>query len=533
MPFTASSSRDPANNFSPYEEYPVQRQRREASDASVEALDLADYSRTLHSREQDEYLAYPPHTPPLLSLTSIDTPQLPSFASRGGTRSSNTHSTQPHSHRPFSLPPPSRYNSHTSHHSHNLPEAHIRSQDSEIDISHFPIWSRNWYDIPGSIPRSSSPPDMYTPIPISRLNSKRSPFDPGQIYPDPDNLSSDTYGLVPSSYHGHDSTRNLLPWSSDPLDSAPIHSLLKQERMRMLEREFGLKVDKGPVELDDGQILDEHGKPLVGTVNANGYLITQGPKKRAALRILQIALALTAAIPSIFAALVIKTNEPPPPAGKPPAFVLYILSVITVLLLVYLFIIRPWCCTGKRTKGVKSPFSSGIMVLPVNGLADRKKGKNKKGNQQRAANGGDVQINLVVDPEAFGRREESSEEEEDDRGWNESIPGHYNHRKKKRARRPRRKSVFAGLAMEENWKRARSWAKRLTFVDVALLILWGAAFIFIMIGKRCPSGGFEGWCNAYNVSTAASCLLSITFGISTFFNVKDLNDSKMSPRTRT
>jgi hypothetical protein len=39
-------------------------------------------------------------------------------------------------------------------------------------------------------------------------------------------------------------------------------------------------------------------------------------------------------------------------------------------------------------------------------------------------------------------------------------------------------------------------------------------------------------CNAYNVSSAAACLLSIAFGVSTFFDVKDLYASKLSPRTR-
>lgn len=44
------------------------------------------------------------------------------------------------------------------------------------------------------------------------------------------------------------------------------------------------------------------------------------------------------------------------------------------------------------------------------------------------------------------------------------------------------------------------------------------------------------WCNrcdAYNLATAASCLLCVAFGFSVFFDIKDLHASNMSPRTRT
>ena len=39
-------------------------------------------------------------------------------------------------------------------------------------------------------------------------------------------------------------------------------------------------------------------------------------------------------------------------------------------------------------------------------------------------------------------------------------------------------------------------------------------------------------CNAYNVSSAAACFLCVAFGVSVFFDVKDLHASKVSPRTR-
>ncbi len=65
--------------------------------------------------------------------------------------------------------------------------------------------------------------------------------------------------------------------------------------MRMLEREFGGK--GGPK--DEGEA-----ETMVGCIDQRGRLITQGPKKRLAVRWVQALLALTAAISSIYAALV-------------------------------------------------------------------------------------------------------------------------------------------------------------------------------------------------------------------------------------
>lgn len=109
---------------------------------------------------------------------------------------------------------------------------------------------------------------------------------------------------------------------------------------------------------------------------------------------------------------------------------------------------------------------------------------------------GDVQVNLIVDPHAFGGGQREEEESDEEADWDRSIPGGYGDgpgSSRRPRRRPKRRGVFAGLAMEEDWKRARSWAKKIAFVDVAGIIVWGGVFVFILIGKRCPSGGFEGW----------------------------------------
>jgi hypothetical protein len=136
-----------------------------------------------------------------------------------------------------------------------------------------------------------------------------------------------------------------------------------------------------------------------------------------------------------------------------------------------------------------------MMVLPVQGLPGGKQKKAKKGKVKPGKKGappamGDVQVNLIVDPHAFGgggHEEDDSDEDVDDySGSNSGL-------KKRKNAAGRRRSVFAGLAMEERWKAARSWLKKVAVIDVGCLIIWGVVFVLILMGKRCPSGGFEGW----------------------------------------
>ncbi|KAF8809050.1 hypothetical protein BYT27DRAFT_6532728 [Phlegmacium glaucopus] len=475
--------------------------RREPSDASIEALDLADYARSLARYTQ----------------------QSPSLES-----SSNTYLTA-HT-RPFSLQnSPSLA---TSSRTRTRPSPHRveQSPSEEIDISHFPKWSQGWYSNNiHSNPTIDPDADIYTPIPPSSLClNKKSVFDPGYIH-DPDTRSPPLY----SPAHNN-STRDILPWSNEsPQYEPPLEPALKEERIRMLEKEFGEKGTK-----EDDPLVDQNGKPVVGTVDDQGRLVTVGPNKRIFIRAFQILLALTAAVPSIYAAVAIKASDPkdtPPPANKPPAYVLYIISVITVLILLYLFVIHP-CCIRKKPSSSKHPLgASGMMVLPLNGPGGKKPKKPKTGKGKPGANSrreGDLQINLIVDPTAFKNPDISeSEDSEDDDGLDEG--GKVSSKKKKKRNQRKRRGLFEGLAMEEQWLAARAWLKKMTMVDVAGLLIWGATFIFVLTGKRCPSGGFGGWCNAYNVSSAAACLLCVAFGVSIFFDVQDLHSSKQSPRTRT
>ncbi|KZV92161.1 hypothetical protein EXIGLDRAFT_769245 [Exidia glandulosa HHB12029] len=67
-----------------------------------------------------------------------------------------------------------------------------------------------------------------------------------------------------------------------------------------------------------------------------------------------------------------------------------------------------------------------------------------------------------------------------------------------------------------------------------MILLWGGAFVLAtFVGKNCPPGKYAGWCDAYNLALAGSCLLVICFGLSAFFDIRDLRMSAQNPRTRT
>jgi len=289
-------------------------------------------------------------------------------------------------------------------------------------------------------------------------------------------------------------------------------------------------------------------------VDSKGNLVTQGPRKRALTRVMQILLAMLAAIPSIYAAILIKPSPAAPPAGTLAAYVLYAFSVITLLALLFVFMIYPCCIRRNKGSGAAgkgaNPLANGMMVLPVQSLPGGKQNKKARGGKGKKGKGaqmggGDVQVNLIVDPNIFGGNkdedDDEEEEEEEEAMWDwerSSVPGGWsssnsNAAHKKKRKRAKRRSVFVGLAMEEEWKKARSFRKKIMAFDIFGVIIWGAVFVIILLGKRCGIGEYDGWCNAYNVSSAAACLLCFVFGLSTFFDIKDLGTSKVSPRTRT
>jgi hypothetical protein len=189
--------------------------------------------------------------------------------------------------------------------------------------------------------------------------------------------------------------------------------------------------------------------------------------------------------------------------------VLYALSVLTSLFLLYHFLFRPCCCAGSRKKRDPTGYTNGLAVLPVQGLLGDKKKKGKKGKQEQG-----VRVNLIVDPTIFRPHqddEENANPDEHSSSYGQTGTG----------RRPKRRSIFEGLAMEERWEEARKALKWMLFVDIFCLFLWSVEFIWILIREKCPPGGFNGWCvsiiwslNSYilTFSSGATRTISLRLG---------------------
>ena len=278
-----------------------QHQRHEVSDPSVEAFDLADYARTLNRNPydlpypNDDYLSSPPPTRSF-SLATHTSSQPPSLVSSRGTPTSHPHSTPSRrniDHRLFTPSIPAQSSALTSVYnlSGNVPYSHEplsplnagSSHDvtlpSEIDITHFPSWSHGWY----------AKEKKWSPIGQLHEPSRASFFDPAYPTAAKTGNKYDVYAAASSL-----SSRDFVPWADSDIPdyNSPLDPELKQERVRMLEHEFG-STAPGPAKQEP-----------IGSVNEKGRLITDGPRKRTLIRAIEVLLALGIATSLIYAALV-------------------------------------------------------------------------------------------------------------------------------------------------------------------------------------------------------------------------------------
>ena len=269
---------------------------RDPSDASFEALDLADYAMTLQRTNNsmmcepgpypqmlDEH-GYPlyPNTPPprSQSLTSRGTygtvPTLTSApTSQGGPRPQSNGPYTPLQ-RPFSLPSsmPRNAPSPMLNNGNRMPrifEPQSHHHAAELDIATFPTWSKDWYP-----------------------TAKRDEYNVPGYYPN-DVDTEESFPRPFSSSSG--SHRNLLPWAAEDENQTNVSSVIKEERMRMLEKEFN---SNGPERAEFSS--DE--RKVVGNVDLKGNIITAGPKKRIMFRWVQGLFALGASVASLYSAIV-------------------------------------------------------------------------------------------------------------------------------------------------------------------------------------------------------------------------------------
>lgn len=327
-----------------------------------------------------------------------------------------------------------------------------------------------------------------------------------------------------------DFQQDLISTSASASASAPtLSALTKAERIKILAREFGVSSPSR----DNRRVLSDD---AIGSVDSRGRLITVGPRKRTAARVGQGLVSLTAGIASIYPALFIKLpqNSTPPPAHKLGTYALYIISVLAFLTHIYFFLIRG-CCGTRKEKDLGDPLTqAGLTMLPIQAInSDRKGNKARKAGRKKGLNAagtvGDVQINLIMDPRVLNYPDSLPGENGslDSRGLisDASSP--------QGARRTVRRSHWHGLAMERAWNMARSRLKRVIIYDALMFIIWCVEFGFVIIGPRCPIGGYLGWCDGFNIATASTAFLILLFALSLFFDVRDLMVSKISPRERT
>lgn len=387
---------------------------------------------------------------------------------------------------------------------HHHPGHHQSSRQGEV-LPSFPQWSRTWYD-----GHMSANGHAYTNVPPP----------PGQSGWDADSLTRSG----PSAY-GH------------VYGQRGMTDFVKEERMRMLEKEFGKPKmshnggkggeDDEDDEGDEDEIGDDEDLPL-GSVTSTGKLITERPKWTLAIRILLGITTLAGCACGLGGALLIKTTSTnkPAPQGTIPAYLLYACSIITLLVMLYLYVFRACCCDPMR-KEVKASGGPGNplagMVIPVLSGGQpggkMKKGKfGKRGMQQQQA----PTVNLIVDPALLGmgggRKREDSEDDE-------RLPGDARRSKK----RKNGLGVMGNMQMQRRWQLARSKVKLLTTWDAILCVLWIACDIVSLgLGKKCATSG--GWCEFYNAAIACGVILVVFLLGALYLDYRDLKVSQQAPK---
>jgi hypothetical protein len=305
--------------------------------------------------------------------------------------------------------------------------------------------------------------------------------------------------------------------------------------MRMLEKEFGApRISHGgrgdDEELDEG----EEDELVLGSVDAKGRLITERPRVVLWLRIFLGLAAVAALACGLGGALLIKTVGPPPAAkGTIAAYVLYIASALTVVVLLYVYVLRPCCCDPRRkvAAGDASAGLGGLVIPVLSGGAGGKAGKPPKGFKgmkgmkgMKGGMGAGPTVNLVIDPTLLGRGRGDSDSEDEE----EHLPG--GARRKRRKRRSPL-GMLGNMQLQARWRVARATVKLQTTWDAVLLVLWiGAVVVALGMGKKCPAGSSGGWCDFYNAAIACGVLVAATLVVLLYFDYRDLRISRTPPK---
>ncbi|KAF8758713.1 hypothetical protein RHS01_02333 [Rhizoctonia solani] len=243
----------------------------------------------------------------------------------------------------------------------------------------------------------------------------------------------------------------------------------------------------------------EWGQP--GDVNEDGKLISNGPRKRMAVRALEVLCAIGAVIACIYAFAVPKPNPAAPPASKPAVYVIVVLGFGTIFVFAYIYIIRGLFGVGVNKD---DPYAHA-MVLPIS--------RHRPGQSKKHKNQSSVQVNLIVPSVTSPNRESNLTPGVP---WSEQQASSNN--------------VFTSYEREKARLSARRglwWALGL---DVLGALAWGTGFVLAMVGPRCPVGGYSGWCDAFNGAVACSCIGCVLFIASGVLVGRDLFASRRTDR---
>ncbi|BGP18638.1 hypothetical protein JCM10213v2_006704 [Rhodosporidiobolus nylandii] len=367
-------------------------------------------------------------------------------------------------------------------------------------------------------------------------------------------------------FNSHDGAARPHP----PSKSAAGEKL--KDRLANLERKFGSSTSSsfppfaGIPPRDGARAMrarqreeKKEAKALRG-VDSKGRLVTQGRRKRATLRWAQGIGAVVVGCGSIGAALLTHPPNPPPPFGSAPLWAMYILPFLSLVLTLYMHVIRPYRFKKRSSAadaaGVGGFPSGGGMLVPIlPGKALPSGGGGCCGfgrSKQRVPRGGTYQpsgpmaVNLVVDPSLFAalspapaaRQRPSEEEERKQRGGRRKREKRRRARAREREKAARdeeglvsssseldssdfsssssdawsdtadpatqRKGILSHLASEQAWLAARKWGTKVAAAD-----------------------------NLYNLALAFSVLTAVVFLASFALGCIDLSRSKaLNPRLR-
>ena len=106
-------------------------------------------------------------------------------------------------------------------------------------------------------------------------------------------------------------------------------------------------------------------------------------------------------------------------------------------------------------------------------------------------------------------------------------------RKKRKAKKRKQLGMLAKIKQQAHWRLARKSLKWDCGWDVVLCLLWGAAAVMALaVGRKCPAGTAEGWCNLYNGAIACSVIATLLFLVAIWCDIVALRASKAPPGGR-